>query len=191
MFLQSVIPFWRELEYYKEYQSKLKAHVGNAKAKQITSQALYLLSLGTNDFLENYYTMPDRRSQFTVDKYQDYLKGIAGQFIKELYKLGARKISLGGLPPMGCLPLERTADFFRGEGGACNENYNKVALSFNGKLSGLVKNLNQELSGIKVVLSNPYYILKQIVEKPSAYGKLSLRHSSFPFFVLFATILSN
>lgn len=172
MYWQSVIPFWKEMDYYKEYQSKLKAHVGDAKAKHITSEAVYLLSLGTNDFLENYYTMPDRRNQFTVDKYQDYLSGIAGQFIKELYALGARKISLGGLPPMGCLPLERTADFFRGEGGECNENYNKVALSFNGKLSGLVKNLNQELSGIKVVLSNPYYILKQIVHKPSAFGKL-------------------
>ncbi|XP_017244672.1 GDSL esterase/lipase At2g04570 [Daucus carota subsp. sativus] len=166
----SVIPFMRELEYYKEYQSKLKAHVGDEKAKEITSEALYLLSLGTNDFLENYYTMPDRRSQFTVDKYQDYLSGIAGKFIKELYELGARKISLGGLPPMGCLPLERTADFFRGQGGECNENYNRVALNFNSKLSGLVKNLNQELSGIKVVLSNPYNILKQIVHKPSLYG---------------------
>ncbi|KAK1405477.1 GDSL esterase/lipase [Heracleum sosnowskyi] len=166
----SVIPFWRELEYYEEYQSRLKVHVGEAKAKQITSEALYLLSLGTNDFLENYYTMPGRRNQYTVDKYQDYLSGIAGQFIKKLYGLGARKISLGGLPPMGCLPLERTADFFTGDGGVCNENYNKVALNFNGKLTGLVKNLNQELSGIKVVFSNPYYILKQIVHKPSAFG---------------------
>lgn len=180
-----MIPFWKELEYYKEYQTKLKAHVGDAKANHVTSEALYLLSLGTNDFLENYYTLPDRRNQFTVDKYQDYLSGIAGKFIKELYGLGARKISLGGLPPMGCLPLERTEGYFRGQGGECNQNYNRVALNFNSKLSGLVKNLNQELSGIKVVLSNPYFILKQIVQKPSLFGNyIFILHFHFSRYLL-------
>lgn len=166
----SVIPFSKELEYYREYQSKLKAFVGDAKATQITSEALYLLSLGTNDFLENYYILPNRRNQFTVDKYQDYLVGLAETFIKNLYGLGARKISLGGLPPMGCLPLERTTNFLQGNGGTCNEVYNKVAFNFNGKLSGLVNNLNQELPGIRVVFSNPYFILQQIIQNPSSYG---------------------
>lgn len=170
--LQSVIPFSKELEYYREYQSKLKAFVGDAKATQITSEALYLLSLGTNDFLENYYILPNRRNQFTVDKYQDYLVGLAETFIKNLYGLGARKISLGGLPPMGCLPLERTTNFLQGNGGTCNEVYNKVAFNFNGKLSGLVNNLNQELPGIRVVFSNPYFILQQIIQNPSSYGKI-------------------
>lgn len=166
----SVIPFWKELEYYKEYQSKLRAFVGDAKATQIISEALYLLSLGTNDFLENYYLLPKRRNQFSVDMYEDYLSGLAAKFIKDLYALGARKISLGGLPPMGCLPLERSTEFLQGNGDTCNEEYNKVALNFNGKLSGVVNNLNQELPGIKVVLSNSYIILQQIVQNPSSYG---------------------
>lgn len=166
----SVIPFWKELEYYKEYQKKLKAYVGEKMAQLIISDSLYLLSLGTNDFLENYYTLPDRRSQYTVDKYQDYLSGIAEKFIKELYGLGARKVSLGGLPPMGCLPLERSTNLIRGRGDTCVESYNTVALNFNAKLNGLVKKLNKELSGIKVVFSNPFFILRQIVQKPSSYG---------------------
>lgn len=169
-----MIPFWKELEYYKEYQSKLRAFVGDAKAAQIISEALYLLSLGTNDFLEDYYILPNRRNQFTVDMYEDYLSGLAAKFIKDLYALGARKISLGGLPPMGCLPLERTTDFLRGHGDTCNEEYNKVAMNFNGKLSGVVNNLNQELPGIKVVLSNPYFILQQIIQNPSSYGKITV-----------------
>lgn len=58
--LQKVIPMWKELEYYKEYQNKLRAYVGKDKANEILSEALYLMSLGTNDFLENYYLSPKR-----------------------------------------------------------------------------------------------------------------------------------
>ncbi|WOG98841.1 hypothetical protein DCAR_0418187 [Daucus carota subsp. sativus] len=148
----SVISLSRELDYYKEYQRKLKAYLGEAKAKIVIKEALYLMSLGTNDFLENYYTMPDRRNQFTVDQYQ----------------LGARKVSVGGLPPMGCMPLERTTNLFNGY--ECMEEYNMVALSFNNKLSGLVNRLNKELKGIQVVFSNPYQVFLGLLKKPSSYG---------------------
>uniref|UniRef100_A0A5B6YHB7 GDSL esterase/lipase n=1 Tax=Davidia involucrata TaxID=16924 RepID=A0A5B6YHB7_DAVIN len=166
----SVIPLWKELEYYKDYQKKLRAYLGDKKASETISEALYLLSMGTNDFLENYYTFPDRRSQFTIDEYQNFLIGIAKNFTQNLYALGARKISLGGLPPMGCLPLERTTNFMGGN--ECLESYNIVAMAFNDKLGSLVVKLNKELPGIRLVLSNPYYILHQIIRKPSSYGKL-------------------
>ncbi|KAL8265303.1 hypothetical protein R6Q59_023435 [Mikania micrantha] len=93
--------------------------------------------MGTNDFLENYYTLPNRRSQYNINQYQDYLVNIAEWLIKSLYGLGARKISLEGLPPMGCLPLERTTSFMTRNGGTCNNDYNKMAMAFNGKLSDL------------------------------------------------------
>ncbi|KAF3443372.1 hypothetical protein FNV43_RR13054 [Rhamnella rubrinervis] len=164
----SVIPLWKQLEYYKEYQQKLKSYLGNSLASQRISEALHMMSLGTNDFLENYYTIPGRQSQFTVQQYQDFLVGIAGNFIKHLYGLGARKISLGGLPPMGCLPLERTTNFMGGN--ECMDKYNIVALEFNGKLKNLATNLNNELPGISLVFSDPYYIFMQIIRSPSQYG---------------------
>lgn len=169
--LQSVISLSRELDYYKEYQRKLTAYLGEAKAKMIINESLYLMSLGTNDFLENYYTMPDRRNQFTVDQYQVFLIGIAKKFVTDLYQLGARKISVGGLPPMGCMPLERTTNMFNGY--ECLESYNMVALSFNNKLSSLVTTLNKELQGIQVVFSNPYSVFLELLKKPSSYGNNS------------------
>ncbi|GMP66675.1 hypothetical protein CsSME_00026939 [Camellia sinensis var. sinensis] len=164
----SVIPLWKELEYYKTYQTKLRAYLGDQKANETLTEALYVMSMGTNDFLENYYIMNERRSQYNIDQYQSFLIRIAKNFIMSLYKLGARKVSLGGLPPMGCLPLERTTNFQ--DGNKCMKSYNTVAMAFNNKLNGLVVELNKELSGIKVVMSNPYYILLQIIKKPSLYG---------------------
>ncbi|RVX08423.1 GDSL esterase/lipase [Vitis vinifera] len=121
----SVIPLWKELEYYKEYQGETESLPWARKANEILSESLYLMSLGTNDFLENYYIFSGRSSQYTVPQYEDFLVGIAGNFIKEIYSLGARKVSLGGLPPMGCLPLERTTNFFGGS--ECIERYENAA----------------------------------------------------------------
>ena len=111
---------------------KSKASLYEMPVPESTSKTvtLYLISVGTNDFLENYYTVfPGRSTQFSVDQYQNFLIGIAGDFIREIYRLGARKISLGGLPPMGCLPLERTRRALFGN--VCIEEYNTVAMDFN------------------------------------------------------------
>ncbi|GKB64202.1 GDSL esterase/lipase-like protein [Tanacetum coccineum] len=54
--ITSVIPLWKEVEYYKEYQNKMRTYLGAEKASKVLMEALYLISLGTNDFLENYCT---------------------------------------------------------------------------------------------------------------------------------------
>ncbi|KAH8489571.1 hypothetical protein Peur_058943 [Populus x canadensis] len=165
----NVIPLWKELEYYKDYQNKLRAYVGDRKANEIFSEALYLMSLGTNDFLENYYTIPTRRSQFTVRQYEDFLVGLARNFITELYHLGGRKISLTGVPPMGCLPLERTTNIMGRHD--CLQEYNDVAMEFNGKLEGLASQLKRELPGLRLLYTRTAYdTFDQIIRTPAAYG---------------------
>ncbi|KAG8386085.1 hypothetical protein BUALT_Bualt03G0112200 [Buddleja alternifolia] len=164
----SVIPLWKEVEYYKEYQNRLRDYLGNEKADEVLSEALYILSIGTNDFLENYYVLPHRSSQFSVEDYQKFLAGIARNFITQIYELGARKISLTGLPPMGCLPLERTTNLASKR--ECIAKYNKVAMDFNQKLQALVETLNKELSGLQLVLSNPYPMLYFIIRNPGSFG---------------------
>ncbi|PRQ52645.1 putative triacylglycerol lipase [Rosa chinensis] len=165
----NVIPLWKEVEYYKEYQSKLRAYVGHHKARKILTEALYLISLGTNDFLENYYTIPRRQAQFTVQQYQDFLVELAENFLREIYSLGVRKISLTGVPPMGCLPLERATNFMNNHD--CVEEYNNVAVEFNGKLNNMVAKLNQELPGYKILFTaKVYQFFYQIIRSPSSYG---------------------
>ncbi|KAL1815324.1 hypothetical protein ACET3Z_017898 [Daucus carota] len=164
----SVMPLQRELQYYKEYQTRLREYLGNEKAEKIIAESLYLISMGTNDFLENYYILPYRSSQYSVEGYQQLLTGIARKLIQDLYNLGARKISLGGVPPMGCLPLERARRILYGSD--CIEEYNNVARNFNSKLQDLVNNLSKELPGIQVVFSNPYDMLLKIIKDPHSYG---------------------
>ncbi|KAF8017414.1 hypothetical protein BT93_H2553 [Corymbia citriodora subsp. variegata] len=171
----SVIPLWKQLEYYKNYRQELKDYLGQEKAETVLREAFYVISLGTNDFLENYYAVPGRSSEYSVEEYRYFLAGIAGGFIKILYGLGARKISLGGLPPMGCLPLERTRNLFFG--GGCIEEYNNVAKEFNAQMQGLVSKLNDQLSGIQLLFSDPYDILLQMIQNPKSFGFTNARES--------------
>ncbi|PIA38156.1 hypothetical protein AQUCO_02800066v1 [Aquilegia coerulea] len=165
----SVIPMWKELEYFKEYEKKLFDFMGKNNAKNMLREALFLTSLGTNDFIENYYINPaGRRAQFTVEEYSNYLIGISESFIREIYNLGARKISLGGLPPIGCLPLIRSINI-KG-GGACRADCNKLARDFDGKSIALADKLNKELTGIKILFLNVYNPALQVINNPQAYG---------------------
>ncbi|KAJ6352471.1 hypothetical protein OIU76_001661 [Salix suchowensis] len=158
----------KSLRTTRTIKDQLETFLGAEQEKEIITEALYIMSVGTNDFLENYYAIPGRRSQFTIQQYQDFLIGLAEDFVKQLYALGARKLSLTGLPPMGCLPLERATNFMHPD--SCAEEYNDLALEFNGKLKQLVAELNDELPGMKVVFANPYDLLLQLITAPSLYG---------------------
>lgn len=75
------------MKYYKEYQSKLAAVTGSAKAAFIIKEALYLACFGTADFLQNYYVNPKINKIYTPDQYSTYLVGKYTSFIRVSYIL--------------------------------------------------------------------------------------------------------
>ncbi|KAJ1289249.1 hypothetical protein BS78_02G149700 [Paspalum vaginatum] len=164
----SVITLGEQLAYFKEYTERLKVAKGEAAAAEIIGQALYIWSIGTNDFIENYYNLPERRMQYTVGEYEAYLLGLAEAAIRRVHALGGRNMDFTGLTPMGCLPAERLGN--RGRPGECNEQYNAVARTFNAKLRGLVAKLNDDLPGLRLVFADTYQILAAVVNKPADYG---------------------
>ncbi|KAF6145933.1 hypothetical protein GIB67_007952, partial [Kingdonia uniflora] len=174
--LSSVIPLWKQLEYFKEYKERLTSSQGNQLATRILNQALYIMSLGTNDFIVNYFVVSGRSSQFTVEEYQKFLIEIVKMFILDIYRLGARKVAISGLIPIGCFPSERFINFAHGH--TCIEDYNKVAKDFNLKLHSLAATSSKEFRDIKVVIMNLYDLVHEAIAKPNIYGKyLSLLDS--------------
>ncbi|XP_074557483.1 GDSL esterase/lipase At4g26790-like [Curcuma longa] len=165
----SVIPLWKEVEYFKEYKRRLRRYAGQAQAKHIVLEAVYIVSIGTNDFLENYFLLvTGRYRQFTVGEYEDFLIDRAEEFLRAIYRLGARKISFTSLGAIGCVPLERTTNALAG--GGCNEEYNKVAREFNVKLQALIQRLCATLPGLRLRYAPVYDGLLRIIASPSSYG---------------------
>ncbi|RZC51443.1 hypothetical protein C5167_019863 [Papaver somniferum] len=163
-----VIPLAKELEYFKEYLKKLTSLFGKDSAAETARESLYFISIGTNDFIENYFTVPGRSFQFTVAEYENFLLGIARNFLIELYSLGARKIGLLGLPPCGYLPIAKTENHVSGRPNL--EELNEASKEFNVKLQNLVASLSKELEGIKLVYADIYNSLLHIIQNPNLYG---------------------
>ncbi|KAK3130886.1 hypothetical protein QOZ80_6BG0499270 [Eleusine coracana subsp. coracana] len=164
----SVIPLWKEVEYFKEYQRRLRRYVGKAKARRIVSDALYIVSIGTNDFLENYFLfVTGRFAQYTVAEFEDFLVAQAEWFLAEIHRLGARRVTFAGLSPIGCLPLERTLNMLRG---GCVEEYNQVARDYNVKVQDMLRRLTAARPGLKVSYVNVYQNMLDLINNPATLG---------------------
>lgn len=86
-----------------------------------------------------------------------------------MYYLGARRIGFFGLPPIGCLPSQRT--LAGGEERECVEYYNQAAQLANTKFSAEIKTLSKKLPNSKLVFIDIYADFLDIIKNPNKYGK--------------------
>lgn len=166
--LSHVIPMSQQLQYYKEYQGKLAKAAGSTQAATIIKDALYLISAGSSDFVQNYYVNPFLNKAYTPDQYSSYLIGIYTSFVKSLHGLGARRIGVTSLPPTGCLPAARTLFGFHEQG--CVSRLNTDAQQFNKKLNAATTQLQKQLPGLKIVVFDVFKPLYDVVANPSKNG---------------------
>lgn len=85
--------------------------------------------------------------------------------------MGARKIGVTTVPPIGCLPASIT--IFGKDNNNCVKKMNKVALSFNNKLNDTSIKLQKKLFGLKLVILDIYQPLLDLVNHPTNNGNTS------------------
>ncbi|KAK8940024.1 GDSL esterase/lipase APG [Platanthera guangdongensis] len=171
--LYHAISLPQQLEYYKEYQSKLASVAGSTKAASIISEALYILSTGSGDFVQNYYINPYLNKLYSPDEFSSILVGSFTNFVNDLYKLGARRIGVTTLPPLGCIPASITL-FGQGSNG-CVARLNSDAQSFNKKISAAVNSLTKKLPQLRIAIFDIYQPLYDLVTSPSKSGFFEAR----------------
>ncbi|KAL9381752.1 hypothetical protein Peur_024787 [Populus x canadensis] len=137
-------------------------------AENYLNKCLYYVSLGSNDYLNNYF-MPSNYTTsrlYTPDQYAKVLIDQYSQQIKLLYHLGARKIALPGLGPMGSLPYASST--LCPNNLSCVTDINNAVLPFNAGLVSLVGQLNRELNDARFIYLNSTGILSSA--DPSVLG---------------------
>ncbi|CAA7026367.1 unnamed protein product [Microthlaspi erraticum] len=165
------IPVSYQPTMFKNYIARLKGIVGDKKAMEIINGAIVMISAGTNDFILNYYDIPTRRLEYPkISDYQDFVLKRLENFVKELYNLGSRKISVGGLSPIGCLPIQMTSKISRGVIRKCIASQNKDAVLYNDKLQKLLPAIEASLPGSRIVYANVYDPLMDMFQNPTKYG---------------------
>ncbi|CAI9760641.1 unnamed protein product [Fraxinus pennsylvanica] len=158
----------QQLSYYKEWQSKVVSLVGKAKANDIFSGGIHLISAGSSDFIQNYYINPMLNRPYSPDQFSDILLKSYYNLVLDLYDLGVRRIGVTTLPPTGCLPAAIT--LFGSGSNQCIQRLNHDADSFNNKLNSTSINLKSILPGLKLVVFDIYNPLLELIMKPTDYG---------------------
>ncbi|KAF6144046.1 hypothetical protein GIB67_037719 [Kingdonia uniflora] len=97
--LTNVLFISKQLAYLKHYKLALKRIVAQVKAENIINNAIIMMSIGTNDFIQNYYLEPIRSKEFNVQQYTDYLIKCITRDIKDMHAIGGRLLTLVKIPP--------------------------------------------------------------------------------------------
>ncbi|KAK8304668.1 hypothetical protein V6Z12_D03G008700 [Gossypium hirsutum] len=166
----NVIAMSGQLELFKECIKKIKGAVGEERAATIISKAIYIVCTGSNDISNTYFSTPFRRPHYDINGYAEFNARYANQFLQDLYGLGARRIGLLGLPPIGCVPSQRTIG--GGKNRDCYEAENQLAIAYNAKLSGVIDSLKavDTLPDTKFIFLDIYYPLLSLIQNPAKYG---------------------
>lgn len=83
--------------------------------------------------------------------------------------MGARKILVTNVPPVGCCPFER--DFNQHSGQVCVKFQNLLVQKYNNQLKWMLKELTNTLKGSTFVYADVYHIFDDIMKNYGSYGE--------------------
>ncbi|KAL5219172.1 hypothetical protein ABZP36_019856 [Zizania latifolia] len=162
----SVITLEQQLEYFDEYRGRLVALYGEEETARIIDGALFVLCAGTDDIANTYFTTPFRSAEYDIPSYVELLVSGAEGFLDKLSARGARKVGFVSLPPIGCVPSQRTLG--GGPHRRCEEKRNYAAKLFNSRMQEVIGGKNK--APTRMVYIDIYGILAELVENGDKYG---------------------
>ncbi|KAK8520146.1 hypothetical protein V6N12_004107 [Hibiscus sabdariffa] len=149
--------------------TRLADLVGQDEAQRIVSDALVLITVGGNDFVNNYFLVPfsARSRQFNIPDYVRYLISEYRKLLLRLYDLGARRVLVTGTGPLGCVPAELA---MRSQSGRCAPELMEAAALYNPQLIEMVNGLNSQLGANIFIAANTQQQTNDFISNPGAFG---------------------
>ncbi|KAL6146868.1 PREDICTED: GDSL esterase/lipase At5g33370-like [Fragaria vesca subsp. vesca] len=165
----NIIRITKQLEYFEQYQTRVSALIGPDQTKSLVNGALVLITLGGNDFVNNYYLVPysARSRQYSLPDYVVYLISEYRKILNRLYELGARQVLVTGTGSLGCVPAELA---MRSRNGECSVELQRAASLFNPQLVQMIGSLNSEIGANVFIASNSNEMHMDFISDPGAYG---------------------
>ncbi|KAK4592196.1 hypothetical protein RGQ29_016632 [Quercus rubra] len=160
-----VVALNTQLKYFKNVDTLFKQRLGEKEAKKLLSKAVYLTSVGSNDYL---FRFTSNSSVYSPKEYVNLVIGNFTNVIKEIYKKGGRKHVFLNLPPLGCLPLVKATTPEKAN--PCVEEVTSITKLHNKALPKALKKLKSELRGLKYSIADFYTFLSERIDNPSKYG---------------------
>ncbi|XP_022972885.1 GDSL esterase/lipase At4g16230-like [Cucurbita maxima] len=130
----------------------------------LLDEYLFVVGSGGNDYSFNYF-LSNLHSELSLDSFTANLTATLSQQLKKLYGLGARKIVLISVNPLGCSPMVRANNK-----GQCLDILNQAAQMFNLNLKTLVDDLKPQMPLSNLVFLNSYKIIDDIISHHISKG---------------------
>ncbi|KAM4123987.1 hypothetical protein ACB094_01G198500 [Castanea mollissima] len=161
------LSFDDQIKYFEKTKETMKNKIGEVAANKLCNEAMYLIGIGSNDYVNNFLQpfLPDGQ-QYTPDEFKDLLISTLDKQLSRLYQLGARKIVFHGLGPLGCIPSQRV----KSKNGECLKRVNQWILDFNSSVQKLLASLSQRLPNAKLIFADTYPAVLDLIDNPSKYG---------------------
>ncbi|KAL9341810.1 hypothetical protein Peur_065135 [Populus x canadensis] len=165
----NIIRMHRQLEFFQQYQQRVGALIGAEKAKRLVNQSLILLTVGGNDFVNNYFLVPfsARSRQYDLPDYVKHLISEYKKILMRLYNLGARRVLVTGTGPLGCVPAELA---MRSTNGGCSAELQRAAALYNPQLERMIIDVNRKIGSDVFIAANTHQMHADFVSNPQAYG---------------------
>ncbi|KAB1218298.1 GDSL esterase/lipase 1 [Morella rubra] len=163
-----VIDLNTQLNYFKHLETLLRQRLGEAEAKTLLSRAVYLFSIGSNDYVVPFTSNSSVLQSYSQEEYVDMVMGNLTTVIKEIYEKGGRKFAFINVAPLGCLPLARALN--PRNTGACMEELTSLVKLHNKALSHVLQKLASQLKGFRYSNTNSYSFLTERMNYPAKYG---------------------
>ncbi|KAF8390061.1 hypothetical protein HHK36_024582 [Tetracentron sinense] len=140
--------------------------------KKLIRQSIFLFESGSNDIFN--YFIPFEPPTLDPDAFVHAMLTEVGNFIEQIYKLGARRIAVFALGPVGCVPARTLlpgAPITR-----CYGKMNRMVKNYNLGLDSLVKDIPNKYPGAVGVYGAVYNIVQQFRLTPKHYGNATPLH---------------
>ncbi|XP_060185622.1 GDSL esterase/lipase At5g33370-like [Lycium barbarum] len=165
----NIIRMPQQLDYFRQYQSRVRAQIGEASTQRLINQALVLITLGGNDFVNNYYLVPNsaRSRQYALQDYVPFIISEYRKILMRLYDMGARRVLVTGTGPLGCVPAELAQ---RSRNGECAVELQRAAALFNPQLTQMLQGLNSQVGSNVFIAANTQAMHLDFITNPQAFG---------------------
>ncbi|KAI3526278.1 hypothetical protein L1887_05526 [Cichorium endivia] len=158
-----VVDMRTQLQYFANLEKHYRQSLGDAKAEQLLSDAVYLFSCCSNDYQ---ISPSNSKTSLHHEQYVGMVIGNLSDVFKEIHEKGGRKIGIGTVPPLGCWPGVRV-DM---PGNTCNKELNIIATLHNQALSNKLQELSQQLKGFMFAKYDISTAISKRMMNPSKYG---------------------
>ncbi|XP_059452681.1 GDSL esterase/lipase 7 [Corylus avellana] len=152
-------------------RSELPRHFKNPEElSDYLSKSIFIFSVGSNDYINNYLqpNMYSTSNRYPTQPFAQLLVDSLGQRFERLYNLGARKMVMFEIGPIGCIP-SFTRQHYK-QDGQCVEDTNQIVSFFNQRLPALLKYLAFTLQGSTFVLAQANFLAYDAITNPPKYG---------------------